>query len=109
MEGAFKGAVILHWAPKANAAQSGIPGAATGKVFCCSTLKCEVKNHALSIPPVPMPGLPLSPAGRAIAGSHPLLRRVSQQTEAKTVPQVRAYLSERLVSQVDFAANLPRL
>ena len=67
--------------------------------------KCEVKNHALSIPPVPMPGLPLSFTGRSIT----LLRWVSRQTEAKTVPQVRAYLSERLVSQVDFAANLPHL
>ena len=70
--------------------------------FSVAPTRMRGENHALSISKVPMPGLPLSPAGRAIAGSHPLLRRVSQQTEAKTVPQVRAYLSEdwcpRLIS-----------
>lgn len=71
--------------------------------------ECEVKNHALSISKVPMPGLPLSPAGRAIAGSHPLLRRVSQQTEAKTVPSAWTYVPKIVVSKTDFAANLPHL
>ena len=38
----------------------------------------EVKNHALSISKVPMPGLPLSSTGRTIAGPHLLLRRLSR-------------------------------
>ena len=67
--------------------------------------ECEVKNHALSISPVPMPGLPLSFTGRAIT----LLRWVSRQAEAKTVPPARAYIPKIVVSKADFAANLPRL
>ena len=102
------GVMILNW-PQGECGTVRNSECRYQQSFLLPQHECEVKNHALSISKVPMPGLPLSPAGRAIAGSHPLLRRVSQQTEAKTVPQVRAYLSERLVSQVDFAANLPRL